>query len=341
MNNQNSECVDITSDIETELKEKSLSDTTIKLERQCPQCSQLIKYKQIKLLNFDNENKIKCSNCYNPNGILPILIIINGTTNWKRICHRCGCDVIHKSNRHCEFSIKSNRPCRNCGGKIYRFNNDRIRNCPICKKEMIYDFGYLKKKAEEEQWVCKVCNGRRKKGIKFSEETKLKMSDITKTWWMNLSEEDKIKQKKKRHKTESSLEVNKKRKLANLGRKQSDEEKRKRRISHLKYIVEKNGNVRPGINKKACHYIDDYGYIYGYNFQHGLNGGEYHISGLGYFVDGYDTDKNVVFEYDESHHFNVNGTLREKDIKRMNEIKLHLNCKFIRYNEKLNQIKEY
>ena len=33
--------------------------------------------------------------------------------------------------------------------------------------------------------------------------------------------------------------------------------------------------------------------------------------------------------------------LKEKDIKRMYEIKSNLNCKFLRYNEYTNELKEY
>ena len=40
--------------------------------------------------------------------------------------------------------------------------------------------------------------------------------------------------------------------------------------------------------------------------------------------------KNVVIEYDEKHHFNVNGTLKEKDIRRQLEIEKFLNCEFVR-----------
>jgi very-short-patch-repair endonuclease len=68
---------------------------------------------------------------------------------------------------------------------------------------------------------------------------------------------------------------------------------------------------------------------HGYNFQHAENGGEYYIKELGYFLDAYDLEKNVVLEIDESHHFR-NGKLRKKDIIRQEEITNFLGCKFIR-----------
>lgn len=68
------------------------------------------------------------------------------------------------------------------------------------------------------------------------------------------------------------------------------------------------------------------------NIQHALNGGEYHIKELGYFVDGYDSKNNIVYEWDEETHFNYLG-LKERDINRQNEIINHLKCDFIRIRE--------
>ena len=120
----------------------------------------------------------------------------------------------------------------------------------------------------------------------------------------------------------------------------SKKTKRKLRLSAIKRIskqVFNGGQLQPSFNKGACEFIEEYGKQHGYNFQHAMNGGEFHIKELGYWVDGYDKKKNVVIEYDEMGH----SYQKEKDIHRMNEIKQHLDCKFIRYNEKLNEVKEY
>jgi len=111
----------------------------------------------------------------------------------------------------------------------------------------------------------------------------------------------------------------------------SDETKRKQRIRRLESLNAKTP-CYPGYNKTACTRIDEYGQQHGYNFQHAENGGEYFISQLGYYIDGYDKEKNVVIEYDEKHHFK-NKKLREKDIKRQKEIEDYLKCKFIRITE--------
>jgi hypothetical protein len=67
--------------------------------------------------------------------------------------------------------------------------------------------------------------------------------------------------------------------------------------------------------------------------QHALNGGEYYIKDLGYWVDGYDEENNTVYEWDEEYHHYVNGELSEKDIKRQLEIEEFLKCRFIRIRE--------
>ena len=51
---------------------------------------------------------------------------------------------------------------------------------------------------------------------------------------------------------------------------------------------------------------------------------------MGYWVDGYDKENNIILEIDESHHFDIYGNLIEKGIIRQKEIENFLSCKFIR-----------
>lgn len=67
----------------------------------------------------------------------------------------------------------------------------------------------------------------------------------------------------------------------------------KKREARIKEIKEK-GIALPNYNPNACKIIDEYGKKYDYSFQHAMRGGEFKV--LGYFVDGYDKDKNVVIE---------------------------------------------
>ena len=107
----------------------------------------------------------------------------------------------------------------------------------------------------------------------------------------------------------------------------TDETKRKIRVSSINYRSKLKITSYPNFNPKACEIIDEYGKNNGYNFQHAMNGGEYLIDHLGYFVDGYDVNKNVVIEVDEKYHNNKKQ--KEKDIIRQNEIQNFLRCEFI------------
>lgn len=109
--------------------------------------------------------------------------------------------------------------------------------------------------------------------------------------------------------------------------------KRKKRIATIKNIekrLKNGGQLMPAYNIEACKMIDKHGKQNGYNFQHAENGGEFYIKELGYWVDGYDKEKNVVIEIDEDHHFDIYGNLVKKDIIRQKEIESYLNCNFIR-----------
>jgi hypothetical protein len=101
----------------------------------------------------------------------------------------------------------------------------------------------------------------------------------------------------------------------------------------VKEKIRKSGAFKslfPNYNKNAILIIEEYGKKYGYNFQHAENGGEYYVDGLGYYLDGYDKEKNVVIEIDEYHHFDINGNYKQKDVIRQQKIENLLNCKFIR-----------
>jgi len=54
------------------------------------------------------------------------------------------------------------------------------------------------------------------------------------------------------------------------------------RMWGIKRSEANGGKWHPSFNKSACKIIDEYGKNHDYNFQHALNGGEYHIEELGY-----------------------------------------------------------
>lgn len=110
--------------------------------------------------------------------------------------------------------------------------------------------------------------------------------------------------------------------------------KQKMRKSACQYLLSKAANPCR-YNKRSIPILEQIAKEHGWNIQHAENGGEFY-TGIGYFVDAYDKEKNVVLEYDEPTHYTdiENNILRKKDIIRQKEIIEHLHCEYWRYNEK-------
>lgn len=120
------------------------------------------------------------------------------------------------------------------------------------------------------------------------------------------------------------------------GKKHSNETKEKMRNSTIEYLKTMNNFTGPRYNVSSISFIDDLNKRYNWNLQHAENGGEFRVAG--YFIDGYDKELNIAFEYDEPvHYIDVdNNILTDKDIERQSIIIETLGCEFYRYNEKLN-----
>ena len=224
-----------------------------------------------------------------------------------------------------------------------------IRKCPNCNKLLIYSHQSGWYRANKRNCRCSHCDKIRRysttnisdkiskslKGRIFSKEHKEKLSLRTKG--KNNPMYGKIGKLNpfygKRHSLETKEKIGKLSTKINTGRKHSAETiKLWRKIAINRKKKLGIFDDHPYYNPIACKLIDDYGKRNGYNFQHALNGGEIELKELGYWVDGYDKNKNTIFEYNEPHHYDINGNLKEKDKRRLNEIKTHLQCKLIIYN---------
>jgi hypothetical protein len=117
------------------------------------------------------------------------------------------------------------------------------------------------------------------------------------------------------------------------GKKLTVETRRKIRLKNIERIqnsLKAGYQVTPFWNPSGCSIIDEYGQAHGYNFKHAMNGGEHFFKEIGYWVDGYDPEKNVVIEIDEAAHYDAEGNLKEKDLRRQKEIEDYYRCTFIR-----------
>ena len=145
------------------------------------------------------------------------------------------------------------------------------------------------------------------------------------------STRDKIKEKRKlqiiTEESRQKMSISHKERLQKynhwVGRKHTEEACRKMSAHWARMVI--NNKWAPSYNSLACKVIDAYGEVFGYNFQHALNGGEYFIEQLGYWVDGYDVDKNTVIEYYERGHIYT----EDKDKLRIARIKEELGCEVI------------
>lgn len=183
------------------------------------------------------------------------------------------------------------------------------RTCPSCDTLLYYTYQYNANRAEKKGRACRSCaqiGNTSHKGFSHSEESKKKMGEVRKGGSSHNKGQPSPDRGKKNRYTPETL--------------------RKMRLGALRRIARNSGQVVPNYNPKACRIIEQYGQDHGYTFQHAENGGEFHIKELGYFVDGYDAEQNVVIEVDEPNH----QRQVEKDLHRQQEIQEHLGCTFIR-----------
>ena len=112
----------------------------------------------------------------------------------------------------------------------------------------------------------------------------------------------------------------------------SEQTKDKIRVIFVERLKNTNKSFHPPYNKRACEYFNMMMEGSDFFIQHAENFGEFHIKELGYFVDGYDAENNIVYEWDEKEHF-IDEKRIEKDKIRQEKIEKLLGCKFIRIRQ--------
>ena len=209
------------------------------------------------------------------------------------------------------------------------------RTCPNCNNLVYHTEKWVRNKMECNNVPCLLCSSKNKmteevkKKIGIS-NSKYKRTDQQKLYLKNLFSGSNHPQYGISQSKERRIKISKRLK----GIKRSEETKQKLREIRANQIINMGGG--PMYNPKACKFIDKLNKERGWNLQHTLNGGEYCF--LGYFVDGYDKKKNIVFEYDEPKH--EYQRWKDKDIKRQIQIINRLHCKFFRYSEKHDKFYE-
>jgi len=245
----------------------------------------------------------------------------------------------------------------------------RIRHCPKCNKMMIYESKRGYQNGKKRKSLCSICaTGERllkfgltlpsKKGVKLTAEHRKKIGNAVAERHKNTThpmlgkkhsihtiekyKSDRLGEKNgmygKNHTEETRMKISETRKRKKIpGPKITDAGRQKLRIKRIREIADDkyNGNqIIPSYNKKSCEFFSKIEMLLGWNGFFATKAGEYQVKELGYFLDYYEPTKNIVLEWDEKHHYNPDGTLKEKDILRQKEIQALLGCKFFRIKEK-------
>jgi len=230
-----------------------------------------------------------------------------------RNCTNCGNEIKYKTESALNGAIKrGSKPCRTCQGKTQ-----------------------YEKRISEGNWGCTT------KGLNFKEERK----KLEPKYWKlcpsdgcdNLMGYTTLVRLKKTPHTKckrcTALEEKTLAKIIDKATNPSDETRLKMRHSAINRISDakfNGGQVAPGYNPSSIPIIEQKAKELGItDLQHAENGGEFYVKGLGYFVDGYSAEKNIVIEYDEPHH----KRQVEADQRRQKKITEHLNCEFIRISQ--------
>lgn len=286
-----------------------------------------------------------------------------------KLCPECGEKQVYGCKSVLTLAIKENRICNSCRSKLRRTHNiDKLeKNCPKCGNTQIYNNRKIFNRSIKGSWLCKKCATKesskcvdrsfqktkeyREKmskscsGKKHTNQTKEKLKKAAKEQWKNnrekmlkilKSDDYIIKQINSQKLKWNNIEFRKKMSVIH----NSDEYRKKRREIVLKHLKNKLNGKLSSYNKKACEFIDKINKNFNWNLKHALCAeGEFEV--CGFLVDGYDNEKNIIFEYDEPKHYYSNNKLKNDDLYRQNIIinNFHPN-EFWRYNERNNELYE-
>lgn len=265
---------------------------------------------------------------------------------YEKICD-CGKILKYRSPKEFQKAIDNNSKCISCCEKIKNHSNEtkeRISN----RLKYLYDSGNIipnMSGAHSEQSRKKISESKKNKKLTEEHKNKIKYSVINselhktsvKNPVRNKKISEKIKGRKPSQETRLKMSLNHADISGDKNPSKRPEVRKKLRLNSINRLEENlslyGKMIVPFFNKSACEYFDRLMIENNTFIQHALNVGEYHIKELGYWVDGYDAENNIVYEWDERHHYDINGNLLEKDVLRQLEIEKFLNCKFIRIKQ--------
>lgn len=227
---------------------------------------------------------------------------------WNRNCPLCGILIAHKSKKFRDAAVKTNRQCLQCAWNKQKRKIPYERNCPNCNKVLKYKYSSNYFAAFKINSLCNKCSKINKTYKKTIKSKWIKLCPIC-TNNQYYSRYDAL-----------QFAIKNNSKCKNCADK-----------DHRIFMINSRNNQYPRYNKKACRIFDEINKELRWNGVHAENGGEYNIKELGYWVDYYEPNLNIIIEYDEMWHNNKNQ--KKKDIMRQKEIIKYLGCTFYRLSE--------
>lgn len=262
---------------------------------------------------------------------------------WERPCPDCGDPQFFPHKSRYLAAIASNRRCRSCAKINYyenihekdlrrEFINGKckyFRRCPKCGEKIFYNSAGRRNHMEKRGEQCRKCFFKNR--TKWNGPIVRECPACGNQWHITTLNGYK-------HSLRKNTVCSSCRNL--LYPKITPDVIRKIRLTAINNVQMKQlagVQLIPGFNAKACLFFDNLNKTNSWNLIHALNGGEVYLKSLGYWLDSYDAIRNIVVEWYEKHHFRK-GILRIKDIRRKEEIKNLLKCRFIGYDWNSNKI---
>lgn len=232
------------------------------------------------------------------------------------------------------------------------------RNCPKCNKTIYYNEKWYRNKQEDRKTWCKSCSNHNKIRGHLLRSTKNKLKDIMTGRKPSLQARKNMSKAQigRKHSKETREKMRRRgngmfgvhrygSKNPFHGKHHLDESRRKMRVAACKRVTELQRNNKDGrinnVGRREGEYFYRLEKFHGWDgIFYDKSGTQYLVEPLGYFVDYYEPNRNIVVEYDEPRHYQKQQ-LRLKDINRMTEIKGLLKCRFFRYNERDDVFIEY
>lgn len=274
---------------------------------------------------------------------------------WMKNCPKCGRGQIYSSEYTLRDAILHNKRCNKC-----RWDEERIKvpiegwvkKCSKCGRERVYSCKGSLTLAAKRGTLCNSCQASTKKAIPpdggWTRQCKncgrKMVYSCKKSYILGYRTNSKCRRCVTKEVSETrdmswaqSPEYKTKMSIALKSVRNTDKygEKFRQKCRENKQKQIQQQGIQRTYNPVACKFMNQFNLKFGTKLQHGMNGGECQF--VGYSLDGYDKENNIVFEYDEPKHHVL--TVRQKDNERQKRL---IEClrpnRFFRYDEKYNRL---